>query len=794
MSGICRKWRRILRLKICGACLVLLLLLPLWAPASAPRLLSITPTGAQRGTEVQMSFHGERLQDAVEVVCYEPGLEVQRLVMVSNKVVKAAVKIAPDCPLGEHHLRLRSLSGISELRTFFVGPYPVVAEVEPNNTPAKAQPIKMNTTVAGVITAEDVDCFAVQLEKGERLSAEVEGMRLGRGVFDPRLALLETNGTRIAEVDDTWLAIQDPFLSVMAPHSGTFILQVHETGYGGKDDCLYRLHVGNFPRPTSVYPPGGQTGEVAVLHFYSEATGEFDNEVRLPAAPAAKWGVFAELGQLAAPTPNWIRVSPFPNILADGATPDREHATRVAMPPPFALNGIITRKGEADWFEFPATKGVPLELNVYARQLRSPLDSVLEVFDAKGRSLAANDDANGGPDSALKFTPDQSTNYFVCLRDTLGRFGRDHAYRIEVTRVEPTVTVKIPEAAPNDTQSRQWIAVPQGNRFATLLSAKRANFNGELQFEAAGLPPGVTLAADTLPGREDSEPLVFEAAPEAALGGRLLDLTATGTNADGKVVGHFRQEIDLVEGPNNKPYYHTRVDQLYVAVVKEAPFKLHLVEPRVPLVQAGSMALEVVAERKAGFNEPILLTMIWNPPGVSSQSEATIPAGATNVFYQLNASETAETRAWRIAVNGHATVDGGEVYVSSQLAPLTIGSPFVAGKIQTLVATPGKPATLNVDLQQLKPFDGKAKVRLLGLPDKVTAPEMEITKEDQKISFPLTIDPKCAPGPSRNLFCSVNVMQDRQMIPQNIAAGGILRIVPAKREPVKTAEAKETKK
>ena len=231
-----------------------------------------------------------------------------------------------------------------------------------------------------------------------------------------------------------------------------------------------------------------------------------------------------------------------------------------------------------------------------------------------------------------------------------------------------------------------------------------------------------------------------------------------------------------------------------MAVVKEAPFRLHIVEPKVPLVQAGSMALQIVADRKPGFDEPIELAMVWNPPGVTSETEATIPKGATNVIYQLNAADSAESRTWKIAVIGHATVDGGEVYVSTQLAALEVDSPFLTGKIQTLVVNPGKPAMLNVDLQQLKPFEGKAKIRLQGLPDKVTAPEKEITKDDQKFSFELTVNPDCTPGSFRNLFCAVDVMQDGQVIPQDIAANGILRIVPAKREPTKVAEAKEAKK
>ena len=214
------------------------------------------------------------------------------------------------------------------------------------------------------------------------------------------------------------------------------------------------------------------------------------------------------------------------------------------------------------------------------------------------------------------------------------------------------------------------------------------------------------------------------------------------------------------------------MDKICVAVVKEAPFRLRIVEPKVPLVQAGPMALEIAVERKPGFDEPIEVGMVWNPPGITSQSEATIPKGATNVIYQLNASDNAEARDWKIAVIGHATVAGGEVYVSSQLASLEVTAPYVTGKIETLVANPGKPATLTVSLHQLKPFVGNAKIRLLGLPEKVTAPEKVITSADEKVSFDLAVNPKCATGSSKNLFCAVEVVRDGETIPHNIAAGG----------------------
>jgi len=764
-----------------GCLLLAGILLPLTTTATSPHLAFISPTGGQRGTELELSFQGERLQDALEILGHEPGLQVLQFTSVVGGAVKAQVRIAPDCPLGEHHLRVRTATGLSELRTFLVGPFPVVEEKEPNNTPAQAQKVPLNTTVTGVVTSEDVDCFAVQARKGQRISAEVEGMRLGRGSFDPRLAVFQPDGSLLADIHDTWLGLQDPFVSFLAPQDGTYILQLREITYEGNDSCHYRLHVGTFPRPTAVYPPGGKTGETVALTWFSEATGLFTNMVKLPNAPTEKFGVFAELDGQTAPAPNWIRVCPFSNVLAAPPNQDRDHATATDLQPPLALNGIVSKPGQENWFRFPAAKGLALEVSVYARRLRSPLDSVVEVLDAKGQSLAANDDA-AGPDSSLRFTPPETANYFVRLRDTLGQGGPDFFYRVEVTPVKPALALKIPAVARNDSQSRQFIVVPRGNRFATLISARRADFGGELVFSLQGLPPGVTLQAERMAANIDAQPLVFEAAPDAPIAARLLDLTAVWTNGGSRVTGSFRQDVELVPGPNNSTFYTTSVDQFCVAVTKEAPFKLRIVEPKVPLVQAGSMRLEIAAERWPGFDEPIEVQMLWNPPGVGSQSEATIPKGATNVFYQLNAAGDAETRTWKLAVLGHATVEGGALYVSSQLAPLEVAAPFLAGKIETLWLNPGNSGKLNVSLQNAKPFEGKAAIRLCGLPENVSAPEKQITKDDSEIAFDLTVDAKCPNGSYRNLFCAVDVKQNSQVIPHNIAFGGILRVMPPKKE------------
>jgi hypothetical protein len=542
-----------------------------------------------------------------------------------------------------------------------------------------------------------------------------------------------------------------------------------------------------------VFPLGGKVGETVAFTFFSEATGEFSQKIKLPDTPDEKFGIFAELNGLTAPTPNWIRVSGFANVLATADNHDREHATVTDLQPPFALNGVIAQKNQESWFRFNAAKGDALEVNVYARRLRSPMDPVIDVFEATGKILASNDDSVGA-DSSLKFTANETTNYFVRVRDTLHEGGHDFVYRIEITPTQPSLAIKIPEVSRNDTQSRQFIPVPRGNRFATLISAKRANFGGDVNFNIADLPAGVNMIADRMSQTMDSMPLVFEATPDAPLTGKVLDLTATGTNSGNTVTGSFRQDVELVQGaPNNASYCGTSVDKFCVAVTKEAPFRLRIVEPKVPIVQAGTMRLEIVAERDTNFDEPIELNMVWNPPGMSSQSEATIPKGATNVFYQLNAGGGAETRIWKIAILGHAKVDGGDLYVSTQLAPIEVAPPFLSGKIETTWLNPGKSAELTVNLKQLKPFEGKATIRLVGLPENVSVADREITSADQEAVFKLQANEKCSTGSHKNLFCAVDIQQNGQTIPHTIAQGGILRIVPPKKEAPKVVAAEKKK-
>src|SRR5882762_7321006 len=91
--------------------------------AASPSLSRVIPPAAQKGTEAEVILEGARLSDAKEILFYDSSITVTKLTPVDDKSVKATLKI-PENALGEHCLRLRTATGISELRTFHVGVYP----------------------------------------------------------------------------------------------------------------------------------------------------------------------------------------------------------------------------------------------------------------------------------------------------------------------------------------------------------------------------------------------------------------------------------------------------------------------------------------------------------------------------------------------------------------------------------------------------------------------------------------------------------------------------------------------
>ena len=745
--------------------------------AASPTVGVVLPRGGQRGTDVTVSFNGNNLSDAQEVLVYYPGITVAKFEVVNNTQAKATLKIAPDCRLGEHGFRLRTATGVSEFRTFWVGAMPVIDEKEPNNAFDAPQAIPLNVTVQGVVRSEQVDYFQVECKKGQRLSVEVEGQRLGHTFFDPFVAILDAKRFEIATSDDNPNLGQDGSCSVVIPNDGKYVVQVRETAFQGNDSCLYRLHVGTFPVPKAIFPAGGKPGEEVEFRFVGDPLGEWKQKVKLPAKGDPLTRIHATTPEGIHPAGFRVRVSDVPNALDTPAAFEPKGAVAVAAPG--AVNGVISKPNETKYHRFAAKKGQVFDLTMYARKAGSPLDPVMHVSLANGSALstyiAGSDDAIG-PDSYLRFTAPQDGEYFAWVHDHLRKGGPDYFYRLEITAIQPNTTTGIPKVDGNNVsnQDRQTTSVPRGNRAAMLVRTVRKDWGGPATVGFDKLPAGLTPTLDGVDPGVDLIPVVLEAKADAPVAGMLTDVTCK--PADPKVTYASTTGLDVQYNIaiNNTPFHQHVTDRVAVAVTEAVPFAIEVVEPKVPVVQNGSYSLKIKATRTAPFKGPITVYPLWTPPGMGIAGSAAIAEGQTETTLYVNAAPNARAKSWKTALIAVADYGKGATWVSSQLFTITVAPPLVQFAQERAAVEQGAKTQVVCKVTVNTPFEGKAKVSLVGLPSKVVAPPLELTKDQKEVAFEVTTD-KTSPAGKHGVFCQLIVEKNGEQIVHNVG-GGELRI------------------
>ena len=733
--------------------------------AASPQLSYIYPPGVQRGHEHKLTFAGARLKDAEEILFYDTGVKVKKLEVIDPQNVRAMIEVAKDCRLGEHMATVRTKSGVSDYRSFFVGALPAVDEKEPNNEFEKPQTIEQNVCVAGTLQNEDADYYRIRAKKGLRLSVEVEGIRLGQAYFDPFVAILDKNRFELASVDDTALSKQDPIVSVVIPADGDYTILVRESSYRGADNCHYRLHVGNFPRPTVAYPAGGKRGERLKVQLLGDATGPIEREITVPTDPTADASLFLENKDGITPSPIPFRAFAEGNILE--TEPNDELKTANAAELPLALNGRMQKPGDADVFKFAAKKGQVWEIECYARRLGSPMDPVLTIYkDDKANSLIAGNDDARGQDSYLRWQVPEDGKYFIRITDHLGQGGETYVYRVEMSPVKPALTIGIPRVERYG-QSRQTVVIPRGNRYGTLIQATRADFGGPIELLPKNLIAGVTMTARPMHPSTTLMPVVFEAPESTPLSGNTIDFRAKLSDPKQPtaiVEGAFQNDSDFVLGePNNSVFIDGVVHKLAMAVTDKVPYHLELVQPKVPLVRAGTMNVKVLVRRDKGFDAPLTLLFPFNPPGVGSAGAVTIDKGKSEGFYPVNAAADAAIGKWPMMVIGAADING-QAWVSTQLAELEIADRYVTFDMKRSACDKGQPTQIVCTLAQHTAFDGNAKAELLGLPPGAAAEPVYFTKDTKELAFQVKTTKTTPVGSHKSLFAQVTITQKGEPI------------------------------
>lgn len=118
--------------------------------------------------------------------------------------------------------------------------------------------VKQNTTVVGTIDrAGDVDYFRFPAAVGDQVGVQITATELG-SKLDPVLVLTDDTGAILAEGAAA--------LGYAVRKAGTYAIGVRDRDFRGGSDFAYRLHVGNVPVVTGVFPLAAQRGRATSVH------------------------------------------------------------------------------------------------------------------------------------------------------------------------------------------------------------------------------------------------------------------------------------------------------------------------------------------------------------------------------------------------------------------------------------------------------------------------------------------------------------------------------------------------
>ena len=748
------------------------------AVAAVPEANSMSLSGLQRGTSVELTITGARLGDAHSILFYSPCLTATNLTKIDDKSFKATITASTDAACDLYPFRVVTDSGLSNMRLLGVSSMPSVAETEPNTQFQAAQLIPFNSTVDGVVLNEDVDYFAVELKQGQQLNVELEGLRHAHmyDFFDPYVAIYDDKRFEITASDDSVLLQQDCLCSMVAPADGRYVIEVRESSFGGNERALYRLHVGDFPRPVAILPSGGPPGQPLVATCIDLLGNTWQETFDMPDQPTDSFHVWSKKDNAVAPSPNYVCVSPIPNVME--SEPNADHnAIAISHATPVAFNGILESDKDRDCWVFEAKKDEQLEIRVHARTpMRSRVDPVLQVLKMGAGALAGNDDS-GGPDSYLQFKVPEDGKYGLAVSDHLGMYGPHFVYRVEVLRQEPAVGTTVNE------QTRyvsQVVNVPRGARMAIETNVVRKFVGGEARVVAPELPAGMTQSDALCSPDLGTIPILFRAEAGAANTGKLVELLATiATTPQTSIAGPLRQRTQLVRGQNNVDVWGRFESKLAVAITEPAPFDIEVVQPQVPMVRNGSLTLTVNAKRSAGFDKPINLRLLSAPAGMGF-SAVTIPGDQSTIGLPLTANNGAAIRKWPLVIMASTDLGNGPIELASEFVNVEVTESLFEFKFPKTMAEQGKPANIIVNAKLKRPIEGIVEVEVLGLPPGTTVPTAKIPlpADATQVSFSLQIPPETRAGNFKTIVCRGTVTSDMGVIAQTNGNGEVQIDVP----------------
>lgn len=483
--------------------------------------------------------------------------------------VTVEITLAADAEPGRRELRVETPRGISNPLAFYVGRLPESVEQESEPTfepqeflegrvrypPRTETPITLPVVVNGQIvprepymlhysserfTPGSADRFRFAARKGQQLVIAAAARELipyladaVPGWFQATLSLFDARGRQLAYHDD-YRFHPDPVLFFKVPEDGQYVIEIKDAIYRGRPDFVYRIALGELPYITGVFPLGAPVGAAATVKLsgWNLPAGALTidaQDMRPGIHP-----VSVRKGEMISNALPFC-LDTLPERLDKEPNDSTPAAQAVTLP--VIVNGRVDRPDDWDVFRFEGRAGQEIVAEVTARRLESPLDSVLELFDAADKGLALNDDHEDKfddlrthhADSLIRFTLPADGTYYVRLGDAQHHGGPEYAYRLRLSGPRPDFELRM---APSCINAITW----RLNTMA-VYALRKDGFNGDIALRFKDDPFGFAMNGGVIPEGQDHVRLTLAVAPLLSADPIRLDLEGRAI-IDGKEVVH----------------------------------------------------------------------------------------------------------------------------------------------------------------------------------------------------------------------------------------------------------------